>query len=250
MGWLKNIFGKRKRKSIEPQDLGILHTDIHSHLIPGIDDGAKSLDESIRLIQGLQSLGYKKLITTPHVMSDYYKNDSKRILTGLERVREALKLHKIDIELDAAAEYYLDEHLVELIKKKDLLTFGKNMVLFELSFFEEPKFLDQVIFDLQLEGYKPVLAHPERYSFYHKSMDNYEKLIDKGVLFQLNLGSLSGNYGPEVMRVAEKMVDKGWVSMLGSDTHHMMHIQLLSTLKTNPILHRLLNEHTLLNSSL
>lgn len=250
MAWLKNIFGRNKKRAFAPQDLGQLHTDVHSHLIPGIDDGAKSLDESIRLIQGLQSLGYKKLITTPHVMSDYYKNDKEKILSGLARVREALKLHKIDIELDAAAEYYLDEDFAELIKKRELLTFGKNMVLFELSFFEEPKILDQVIFDLQLEGYKPVLAHPERYPFYHRSMDKYQNLIDKGVLFQLNLGSISGNYGPDVMKVAEKMVDKGWVSLLGSDTHHMMHIQLFHTLKTNPILHRLLNEHKLLNSSL
>ena len=216
-----------------PQDFGALITDIHSHLIPGIDDGAKSLDDSISLILGLQSLGYKKLITTPHVMFDYYRNDNEKILGGLKRLREALKLHKIDMEIDAAAEYYLDDHFVELI-----------------SFFEEPRMLDQVIFNLQLEGYKPVLAHPERYAYWHRSMDVYEKLVDKGVLLQANLGSFSGNYGPEVMKVAEKLAANDWISLLGSDTHHMMHIQLFQTLKTNQIIHRLVNSNTLLNSKL
>lgn len=233
-----------------PQDFGALITDIHSHLIPGIDDGAKSLDDSISLILGLQSLGYKKLITTPHVMFDYYRNDNEKIVGGLKRLREALKLHKIDMEIDAAAEYYLDDHFVELIAKKELLTFGDNMVLFELSFFEEPRMLDQVIFNLQLEGYKPVLAHPERYAYWHRSMDVYEKLVDKGVLLQANLGSFSGNYGPEVMKVAEKLAANDWISLLGSDTHHMMHIQLFQTLKTNQIIHRLVNSNTLLNSKL
>lgn len=249
MGFLKNIFGKKKAP-IEAQDFSALKVDIHSHLVPGIDDGAKSLDDSISLILGLASLGYKKLITTPHVMFDYYRNDKEKILSGLNRLREAIKLHKIDIEIDAAAEYYLDDHFMELIEKKDLLTFGDNMVLFELSFFEEPRMLDQAIFNLQLEGYKPVLAHPERYSYWHRSMDKYEKLIDKGVLFQANLGSFSGNYGLEVMKIVEKLADNGWISLLGTDTHHMMHIQLLKTLKTNEAVHRLVNSNTLLNSKL
>jgi tyrosine-protein phosphatase YwqE len=249
MSFLKNIF-KKKKAPLAPQDFSALKVDVHSHLIPGIDDGSKSLDDSINLILGLASLGYKKIITTPHIMYDYYRNDKETILSGLKRLREALKLHKIDIEIDAAAEYYLDDHFVELIEKKELLTFGDNMVLFELSFFEEPRMLNQVIFNLQLEGYKPVLAHPERYSYWHRSMNKYEELIDKGVLFQANLGSFSGNYGPEVMKIAEKLADNGWISFLGSDTHHMMHIQLLQTLKKNKVIHRLVNSNTLLNSKL
>ncbi len=250
MGFLQNIFNRKKKEAIPFQDFGALITDIHSHLIPGIDDGSKSLDDSISLILGLQSLGYKKLITTPHVMFDYYRNDKEKILSGLKRLKEALVLHKIDMEVEAAAEYFLDDHFEELIKTKELLTFGKKMVLFELSFFEEPKLLDQIIFNLQLEGYQPVLAHPERYPYWHRSFSNYEKLIDKGVIFQANLGSFSGNYGPEVMKTAEKLVENNWISILGSDTHHMMHIQLFQTLKTNPVIQRLLNEDSLLNSKL
>jgi tyrosine-protein phosphatase YwqE len=250
MGFLSNIFKKKEKAFVDLENFSALKTDIHSHLIPGIDDGAKSLDESINLILGLQSLGYKKLITTPHVMADFYKNDKEIILSGLKRLKEALVLHKIDMKIDAAAEYYLDEHFMSLIAAKDLLTFGKNMVLFELSFFEEPKQLDQVIFDLQLEGYTAVLAHPERYPYWHKSMDKMERLHDKGVLFQVNLGSLSGNYGPDVMKMAEKMAANNWVSLLGSDTHHMLHIQLFSSLKTNPTMIRLLNDNSLLNSKL
>jgi tyrosine-protein phosphatase YwqE len=250
MGFLKNIFTKSKAKAIAPQDFGALITDVHSHLIPGIDDGSKSLDESINLILGLQSLGYKKIVTTPHIMFDYYRNDKEKILSGLKRLREAVSLHKIDMQIDAAAEYYVDDHFEKLIEENDLLTFGDKMVLFELSFFEEPRMLDQVIFKLQLEGYKPVLAHPERYAYWHRSMENYEKLTDKGVLLQANLGSFSGNYGPEVMKVANYLADNGLIKLLGSDTHHMMHIQLFQTLKTNPHIHRLVNSKTLLNSKL
>jgi len=250
MGFLSSIFKKKSKAFVDLEDFSALKTDIHSHLIPGIDDGAKSLDESINLILGLQSLGYKKLITTPHVMADFYKNDKEIILSGLKRLREALKLHNINMQVDAAAEYYLDDHFMSLIKNKDLLTFGKNMVLFELSFFEEPKQLDQVIFDMQLEGYIPVLAHPERYSYWHRSMDKLERLHDKGVLFQVNLGSLNGNYGSEVMKTAEKLAINNWISLLGSDTHHMLHVQLIKTLKTNPTMIRLLNENKLLNSKL
>jgi len=250
MGFLSSIFKKKSKTLADLEDFSALKTDVHSHLIPGIDDGAKSLDESIGLILGLQSLGYKKLITTPHVMADHYRNDKEIILSGLKRLREALKLHNIDVKVDAAAEYYLDEHFISLVENKDLLTFGKNMVLFELSFFEEPKQLDQVIFDLQLNGYTPVLAHPERYAYWHRSMDKLERLHDKGVLFQVNLGSLSGNYGQEIMKTAEKMAENNWISLLGSDTHHMLHIQLFRTLKTNPTMQRLLNSNQLLNSKL
>lgn len=250
MGFLSKIFG-RKQKMANPRDLSDLVTDVHSHLIPGIDDGAKSLEESIQLILGLKELGFKKIITTPHIMYDYYRNNSEIILSGLMRVREALKLHKIEIEIDAAAEYYLDEHFEKLIDNKDLLTFGENMVLFELSFFEEPKLIDKLIFDLQLNGYKPVLAHPARYTYMHKNnYKRYHELVDKGVLLQVNLGSIAGNYGPEVSKAAAYMADKNMISLLGSDTHHTMHIQMFRMLKTNRLINRLLNENQLLNASL
>jgi len=250
MGFLSKIFGKKQKQS-EPRDLSALVTDVHSHLIPGIDDGAKSLEESVQLILGLQEMGFKKIITTPHIMYDYYRNDNEIILTGLKRVQEALKLHKINIEIEAAAEYYLDDHFEQLIADKNLLTFGKKMVLFELSFFEEPKLLDKLIFDMQLNGYKPVLAHPERYTYMHKdNYSRYHELFDKGVIMQVNLGSISGNYGPEVSKTAQYLADKGMISLLGSDTHHTMHIQMFRMLKTNPLINRLLNENKLLNPTL
>ena len=121
MGFLQNIFKKKKNEEPVHEDFSALITDVHSHLIPGIDDGSKSLDESISLVLGLQSLGFKKIITTPHIMSDYYKNDKEGILSGLKRLREAIKLHKIDMEVDAAAEYFLDFHFEELIQKKEMV---------------------------------------------------------------------------------------------------------------------------------
>lgn len=249
MTLLGRLFSK-KENQILFEDFSALVTDVHSHLIPGIDDGAKSLDDSIQLILGLQKMGYKRLITTPHIMHDHYRNNSQIIKSGLIRLKEALSLHKIDIQVEAAAEYYLDDHFENLIEKGDILCFGKKMVLFELSFFEEPKLLDKVVFDLQLNGYKPVLAHPERYSYWHKSIDKLEELHEKGVLLQVNLGSLSGNYGPDVTKVAAHLAHKKMISLLGSDTHHMMHIEMFSRLYTNPLIAKILRENSLLNATL
>ena len=171
MGLLTKIF--KKKEELPPFDISKLNVDIHSHLIPGIDDGAKSIEESTRLISNFVSLGYKKVITTPHIMSDYYKNNPEIILTGLEKLKEAIYNEGLDIEIDAAAEYNLEPDFEEIIKKGDVLTFGgdKKYVLFELSFFKEPSRIKEVIWDLLNLGYQPVLAHVERYASHYSTLE-------------------------------------------------------------------------------
>jgi tyrosine-protein phosphatase YwqE len=248
VGLLSNIF--KKQPKLEPIDYSILKTDLHSHLIPGIDDGSKSVDDSIEMLNRFSQLGFKKVITTPHVMSDFYKNTPEIILDGLEIVREAIKENNIPIEIEAAAEYYLDFHLDELTEKKNILTFGDNHVLFELSFTAEPTRIKETIFNFITEGYKPILAHVERYPFYFNEWKTIEDLVDRGTLLQLNLNSLSGQYGPQVKKMGEQLIDKDMINVVGSDCHHIGHLNLLESLRTNPHVHKIVNKPNLLNKTL
>jgi len=205
-----------------------LEVDVHSHLLPGIDDGAENLEQSVALVRDLVSLGYKKIITTPHIMGDHYKNTPEIIHTKLELVRHELKQHNIQVEIDAAAEYYLDEHFIKLLSNnKPLLTFGDKYLLFETSFLNEPAQLKEVIFQIAASGYKPILAHPERYIYMYDSFKKYEDLYSRGCLFQLNLNSLSGYYNKTAQKFAEKLIDAKMVNLAGTDCHGFRHLEAL-----------------------
>jgi protein-tyrosine phosphatase len=202
--------------------------DIHSHLLPGLDDGVQSFEEAGAIISRFQKLGYKKLITTPHVMSDFFRNSNETILSKLDELRAWLLAQQIDIELKAAAEYYLDEELVKKIENNiPLLTFGNKYLLFETNFMTEPMNLKEFIFLATTKGYKPVLAHPERYLYLQSDLSKAEDLLNRGILFQLNISSISGHYSKAAQTIAQKLIDKGWVHLLGSDCHNLQHIQLL-----------------------
>jgi protein-tyrosine phosphatase len=248
MSFFKKLFGSQPK--LQPLDFSVIQTDLHSHLIPGIDDGSKSMEDSLTMLRKFREMGYRKVITTPHVMSDFYKNTPEIILGGLEKVREAIQKEGLDIQIEAAAEYYLDFHFDELIKKKQVLTFGHNHVLFELSFNDEPPRVKETVFNLVTEGYKPILAHVERYPFYFNAWNKIEDFIERGVLLQLNINSLSGHYGPQVKKMGEQLIDKGYIDVIGSDCHHMGHLQMMESLRTNPHLHKIVAKENLLNKFL
>jgi protein-tyrosine phosphatase len=219
------VFDWLKKRTETPAKNALL-ADIHSHLIPAIDDGSQTFEDSLALIKKFRDLGYTKLITTPHVMSDTYQNTSAGILEGLNRLNIFLKENDIDITVEAAAEYYLDESLMNMLNKSEpLLTFGKKYLLFETNFLSEPFNLKEFIFLASSAGYRPVLAHPERYMYLQSAMDKAEDLINRGVLFQVNISSLTGYYSKVVQTAANKLIDKGWVHFLGSDCHHMKHLE-------------------------
>jgi len=229
MGLFGNLFsGKPKEPDFPllPDYSGII-TDIHSHLIPGIDDGVKTLEESLAMIRGFSALGFKKLVTTPHIMSDFYRNTPDIILGGLDTVREAILAEGIPITIDAAAEYYLDEVLMKKIQTEKLLTIGNKYVLFEISYVNPPDNLYNVIFELNIKGYKPILAHPERYPFYYSKFEEYYKLKESGALFQLNTNSLVGYYGLGAKKIAERMIDEHMIEFIGSDLHGERHLDAL-----------------------
>ena len=208
--------------------------DIHSHLLPGIDDGAQDLETSIALIQKMSSYGIKNFITTPHILGDLYPNTPKIIKSKLKEVKdELLKRNITDITIDAAAEYMMDEQFSAIIEKdEEILTLKDNLVLVEMSYFSPPINLYDILFQLQLKGYKPVLAHPERYNSYHTNFQNYYKLKRAGCLFQLNLLSLTEQYGRYVQKQAEKLLKENMYDFVGTDTHHQNHLQLLEKVGT------------------
>ena len=241
-------FFKKKEEDLAPLDFSILKTDIHSHFIPGIDDGAPDLETSISLIKKMQQLGYQKVITSPHVMSDFYRNSSETILSGLAEVRAELKAQNINMEIDAAAEYYIDYEFEQKIGKEKFLTFGDNYLLVELSFMEAPKTLLDIIFKLQLEGYKVVLAHPERYAYYEQ--EDYENFANRGVLLQINLLSLIGYYSPQIQKKTEQLISANQVSFVGTDCHNIHHAELYEKCHTKKAWHELINSGMLLNSTL
>lgn len=200
------------------------YIDIHSHLLPGIDDGAKNFENTLQLTKSLLSFGTAEFITTPHVFEHVWDNTAEGIrATKAETVIE-LEKHQITVPFRAAAEYMMNDHFVALFKANELLTLKKNYVLVEMSYINAPIQLYSILFDLQVAGYIPVLAHPERYLFYHNNFDEYLKLKKSGCLFQLNLLSVTGYYGEGVTKTAEKLLQKGLYNFVGSDVHHNNHI--------------------------
>jgi len=207
--------------------------DIHSHLLPGIDDGAKNMNDSIALIEKMSSFGIKNLITTPHVMGDIYPNTSELIKEKLNAVKlELINRNITDVSIEAAAEYMLDEQFEALLEKEELLTLNDNYILVEMSYFNAPLNLFELLFKIQLKGYIPILAHPERYGFYHSNMNFYYKLKEAGCLFQLNLLSLSTVYGENVQNMCFKILKKNLFDFVGTDTHHENHLLLLEKIST------------------
>jgi len=229
----------------------LVAVDLHSHLIPGIDDGVKEMERAIELVLELKGMGYTKLITTPHV-SDMFPNSTQTILDGYEALKVALHRRNIEIEIEVAAEYYADETFEKLLEEKDILTFGKeNYLLFELSYFTRPQELESLIHDIKLAGYTPVLAHPERYTYFHHDINEYLKLKSTtGVLFQINLNSITGYYSEEVAKVVKKLINHNLVDFIGSDAHHRRHTKYLQKSFSHALYKTIFKCNTILNNTL
>jgi tyrosine-protein phosphatase YwqE len=224
----KSLLGTKNQKVPE-----FYTTDLHSHLIPSIDDGSESMEQSLELVEELSNLGFQKLITTPHTMNHRFPNTKEDILNGFAKLKDAVVNRGIPVELEVASEYYFDEHFIELIEEGDLLTFGDNYVLFELSYTALPFGVENGVFKLIQKGYKPILAHPERYATFQADPKKYEALKDTGLLFQLNVNSLDGFYGKSAKKAAEFLVDNGMVDFVGSDTHRPKYVEALKKTMSN-----------------
>jgi protein-tyrosine phosphatase len=207
--------------------------DIHNHILPGIDDGAQNVEESIGLLEKFRDLGITKFIATPHIMNDYYPNTPETINSALTLLKKEISENKSlkNTEIRFAAEYMMDQNFLELMKTEKLLSLQENMVLVEMSYFQAPINLNEILFKLQTNGYKPVLAHPERYAFYHtKDLSKYEELKNRGCLFQLNTLSLTPHYGSNMQKIAYKLLENGMIDFIGSDTHRLQHLEKIETI--------------------
>lgn len=222
-------FFKKKRNTGEGAIRHLpVSVDIHSHILPGIDDGSPDIETSLLLVKGIHELGIKKTVATPHIIADLYRNTPETINEALDKLKAAVKKEAIDIEITAAAEYMLDDYFVKQLRSGEpLLTIHKNIILTEQSYATPTSNLNEISFELVTAGYRPIMAHPERYAFYHGKYGEYTRLKDMGFLLQVNLLSLTGYYGKPVTKAAKYILENGMADLVGTDMHHERHLAMM-----------------------
>ena len=243
-----SFFKKSELKKEATFDYSTLQVDMHSHVLPGIDDGAQTPEDSIALVKKMTASGIKKIIATPHIMADYYKNTPETINKALDVLKAELKRERVEVELQAAAEHYFDEYFEALINKGQLMTMGDKYVLFEFSFIGQPPNTLPVIQKLKDKGYRPILAHPERYLY--MELEELTGLHNWGIDFQLNTNSLTGYYGKESKKMAEDLIDNHLIDFVSSDMHHLRHADAFKTALRMPYMEKLLFDYPLKNTLL
>ncbi|MFY8008325.1 MAG: tyrosine-protein phosphatase [Flavobacterium sp.] len=220
--------------------------DIHSHLLPGIDDGSKSVEETVNLMTQMNGLGINHFITTPHIFTNVWDNTEAVITKKLGDTKLELKHKNCYNTFEAGAEYMIDSFFLKRLETEKLLTLKDNYLLIEMSYLNPPIQLFEILFEIQLAGYKPILAHPERYLFYHKNYKEFHKLKNSGCLFQLNLLSTVGYYNKNIELVSEKLLNDGFYDFVGSDTHHQKHLDAFQqkvNIKSLPQLEKAFNNN-------
>lgn len=232
MSFFKNLFSSKSNTTF---DLSQFEVDMHSHLIPGIDDGSPSMDHTIAMLAKFEQLGYRKVVTTPHILNDVHPNTPETILGGLADVRAEIKRLGMKIEIEAAAEYYCDESFLPIIERNEILSFGNNYVLMEFGFLSPSQYEAQALFNLQVAGYTPVIAHYERYPYYFGDFKKVDELRERNIQIQVNLNSLAGHYGPGVKKMAEQLIKNKQVDFLGTDCHRIEHLTILESHLRAPI---------------
>lgn len=216
------IFSFLSGKS-EPAELPF-KTDIHCHILPGVDDGSPDVETSVALVERQLSWGIKRIIATPHITEATFPNSPETLDPALDELLQGLRSRGIDVPLSRASENRIDDYFREQLKAGLITTFPNKYILVENSFIQEPWQLDQFLFDLKIQGYKPILAHPERYYYYFdEHPERYDQLHRAGTLFQINVLSLAGAYSKKEKRTAEKLIEKGYVDFLGTDLHNFRH---------------------------
>jgi protein-tyrosine phosphatase len=245
------MFGLFKKKEFKKHitfNYETVMVDMHSHVLPGIDDGAQTPQDSVALIRRMMDLGIKKIIATPHVMVDFYRNTPETIGKALALLKEELKKENIDIDIETAAEHYFDETFEERVLNHKLMTMGDNYVLLEFGFISPPPNYIPVIQKMKSLGYRPILAHPERYPY--MTLEQYRNLHDWGCDFQLNTISLTGYYGKEVKAAAELLIDNQLIDFMSSDMHHLRHADALKDALRTTYIEKIMFDYPLKNKML
>ena len=240
------MFSFFKKRNVV-SDISWLGVDIHSHVLPGIDDGSKEIGQSLSYINQLQGLGFEKLFFTPHIYTELYPNTPQTILPALQSVQESLDAANNSIPVAAAAEHMVD---YSFVVKDDLLCLPNKHILIEMSYLSETPNIEEVIFNLQVKGYKIVLAHPERYNFYHKTPHRYHRLREMGCLFQLNLLAVVGYYGKSVKLASDYLLKNKLYDVAATDLHRDKHMSLLASKVESGELHQLIGNYEFKNREL
>ncbi|MBD5234133.1 MAG: hypothetical protein HDS65_08160 [Bacteroidales bacterium] len=220
------IFNLFKKKPLEPAKL-CFHTDIHCHVVPGVDDGSPDAATSADLIEAMQRFGISTIYASPHVTQNTFENSRETIAPAVAELREELAKRGNGIKFGHSAEYRIDELFMQRLENNELMLLPNDYILIENSFLQEPWNLDQLIFDLQVRGLRPILAHPERYAYYFGKKERLVELHNAGLLFQINLLSLAGAYGKAERMAAKYLIDKGLVDFMGTDIHKESHIKAI-----------------------
>lgn len=224
------MFGFLRNRTIG--ETGILHgmTDWHCHILPGVDDGFRSMEDSLEALSRYESLGVSEVWLTPHVMEDVPSTTEAL----KNRFSELCDAYKGPLRLYLAAEYMMDSLFERRLRDRDLLplgTGGKHLLV-ETSYFNPPAGLVEILKSIKAAGYFPVLAHPERYMY--MDMEDYAALTDGGVRLQLNLCSLAGMYGKNVQEKAFRLLRKGYFSIAGTDLHRLPQLDFLTKTRCLP----------------
>lgn len=202
--------------------------DIHNHLVPGIDDGMPDARQSVQVIRSFLDLGLSKIICTPHIFDEVYPNTPQTIQTALDTLQAALDREGLTVPVSASAEYMLGEEFRQKMQRGEMRPFPDNYLLVEMPYTTEPMQLENLIFDIELHGFKPILAHPERYIFYYDRPDRFNKLKELGCLFQLNILSPTGYYNDRCKQIALKLLKQNAYDLIGTDLHHERHLNQLT----------------------
>ncbi len=201
--------------------------DLHSHIIYDVDDGSKSIEESIDIIKEASEKGITDMVATPHYMKGAMVSTPETINEKLNILREKLKEENVRINIYSGHEIYVDSTIFEDLENKKINTIeGTGYLLIELPLSQELNNLEDIIFELHIKGYNVILAHPERYRFVQKDIHSLDKLINSDVLLQMNISSLIGRYGTEAKQAAEALLKASMIHVLGTDVHHKNSINL------------------------
>ncbi|MEM7485800.1 MAG: CpsB/CapC family capsule biosynthesis tyrosine phosphatase [Bacteroidota bacterium] len=205
--------------------------DMHNHILPGIDDGAKTVEESVDLIKGLSEFGITNFICTPHIMHHYYPNTPETIKNSFKILQKELPKHDLEkTSIDIAAEHMIDDNFENILEKDCIMRLRKDYLLVEMSYLQPPINFENSIEKIKSKGIHPVLAHPERYVYLHKKMGTYSNYKKSNIHFQLNMLSLGNYYGQGTKKMALKLLDEGFFNFISSDVHHNKHLEYLKTI--------------------
>ncbi|MDE6556813.1 MAG: hypothetical protein K2K55_07610, partial [Duncaniella sp.] len=220
---LLDIFSRKGEKASLP-----ITTDIHCHILPGVDDGSPDLSTSLRLLERMEEMGFRRIFASPHITEVTFENTPEILDDALEQLKTAAALQNSSVILERSSENRIDDFFRAQLAAGNIKPLPGNYLIVENSFVQEPWGLDQLLFDLKIEGFRPILAHPERYNYYYsKHLGRYEALHNAGTHFQINLLSLAGVYGKQEKKIAEALIEKGWVRFVGTDIHKPAHVDAL-----------------------